>query len=46
MDIYGAFQFCAVGVVIAPVTVRMSKTYFYDPARNAIFLWLGLVLAG
>lgn len=46
MDIYGAFQLCSIGILAAPITVRKSKTYFYDPARNIIFLWTGLVLAG
>ncbi len=46
MDIYGAFQLCAIGILAAPVTVRLSKTYFYDPGRNTIFLWAGLILAG
>ncbi|KAI5861096.1 hypothetical protein GGS23DRAFT_578756 [Durotheca rogersii] len=46
MDVYGAFQFCAIGLVAAPLTVRMSRTYFYDPGRNIIFLWTGVVLAG
>ena len=46
MDIYGAFQFCAIGILVAPVTVRLSRTYFYDPGRNTIFLWAGLILAG
>jgi hypothetical protein len=26
--------------------VRLSKTYFYDPGRNTIFLWAAIVLAG
>lgn len=46
LDIYGAFQFCAIGILAAPVTVRLSKTYFYDPGRNTIFLWAALILAG
>ncbi|CZS88370.1 uncharacterized protein RAG0_00111 [Rhynchosporium agropyri] len=46
MDIFGAFQLCAIGILAAPVTVRVSRTYFYDPGRNAIFLWTGLLLAG
>ncbi|KAK8032727.1 hypothetical protein PG990_002461 [Apiospora arundinis] len=46
MDVYGAFQLCSIGILAAPVTVRWSKTYFYDPARNLIFLWTGLILAG
>ncbi|QUC22871.1 uncharacterized protein UV8b_07112 [Ustilaginoidea virens] len=46
LDIYGAFQLCAIGILAAPVTVRLSRTYFNDPGRNAIFLWAGLILAG
>ncbi|KAG5931025.1 hypothetical protein E4U53_001988, partial [Claviceps sorghi] len=46
LDIYGAFQLCAIGILAAPVTVRLSRTYFYEPGRNTIFLWAGLILAG
>ncbi|TVY82447.1 hypothetical protein LSUE1_G004250 [Lachnellula suecica] len=46
MDVYGAFQLCSIGILAAPVTVRISRTYFYDPGRNAIFLWTSLILAG
>ncbi|CAF3451965.1 unnamed protein product [Fusarium graminearum] len=46
MDIFGAFQLCAIGILAAPVTVMMSKTYFNDPGRNTIFLWTFLLLIG
>jgi hypothetical protein len=46
MDVYGAFHICSIGILAAPVTVRLSRTYFYDPGRNTIFLWTGLILAG
>ncbi|KAF9873777.1 CoA-transferase family III [Colletotrichum karsti] len=46
MDIYGALQFCSIGILAAPVTVKLSSTFFYDPGRNIIFLWTGLILAG
>lgn len=46
MDVYGAFQLCSLGILAAPVTARLSRTYFYDPGRNIIFLWTGLILAG
>jgi hypothetical protein len=46
MDIFGAFQLCAIGILAAPVTVRLSKTYLYELGRNVIFLWAGLILAG
>ena len=46
MDVYGAFQLMSIGILAAPVTVRLSRTYFYDRGRNTIFLWTGLILAG
>src|SRR4051812_20490359 len=46
MDIFGAFQFCSIAILAAPLTVRLSRTYFYDPGRNIIFLWTILILAG
>ncbi|KAL5344033.1 hypothetical protein BJX70DRAFT_393452 [Aspergillus crustosus] len=46
MDVYGAFQLCSIGILTAPLTVRLSGTYFKDPRRNIIFLWTGLVFAG
>lgn len=46
MDIYGAFQFCSIAILAAPLTVRLSRTYFYDPGRNLIFLWTILILTG
>lgn len=45
-DIYGALQFCSIGILAAPVTVKLSSTFFYDPGRNIIFLWTGLILSG
>lgn len=46
MDIYGAFQLCAIGVLVAPVAATLSRTYFKNPGRNAIVLWSLLVVAG
>jgi hypothetical protein len=46
LDIYGAFQFCSIAILAAPLTVRLSRTYFYDPGRNIIFLWTILLLIG
>ncbi|KAJ5654170.1 hypothetical protein N7490_001173 [Penicillium lividum] len=46
MDVYGAFQLCAIGILTAPATVKLSNTYFNNPGRNIIFLWTTLQLAG
>ncbi|KGO68438.1 hypothetical protein PITC_070630 [Penicillium italicum] len=46
MDVYGAFQLCAIGILTAPATVRLSRTYFNNPGRDIIFLWTVLLLAG
>ncbi|KAF4627265.1 hypothetical protein G7Y89_g10890 [Cudoniella acicularis] len=46
MDIYGAFQLCSIGILTAPIIVKLSRTYFYDLCRSSIFLWTGLMLAG
>jgi hypothetical protein len=46
MDIYGSFQLCALGILAAPLTARISRTYFNNPGRNLIFLWFGLILGG
>ena len=46
MDVYGAFQLCAIGILAAPVTVRLSTTYFMARGRNIIFLWTLLIFAG
>ncbi|KAK6066467.1 transferase family III-like protein [Seiridium cupressi] len=37
---------CAWPVSAAPVTVKLSSTYFNDRGRNIIFAWTGLLLAG
>lgn len=46
MDVYGAFQLCSIAILVAPMTVRLSQTYFNTRGRNTIFLWAGLILAG
>lgn len=46
MDIYGAFQFCSIGILTAPVTVKLSTTYFNNPGRNTIFVWATIILIG
>ncbi|KAL1836516.1 hypothetical protein VTJ49DRAFT_5056 [Mycothermus thermophilus] len=46
LDIYGALQFCAIGVLAAPTTVRFSKTYFENKGLGLLFVWSLLILAG
>jgi hypothetical protein len=46
MDIFGALQMCSIAVVSGPITVRISRTYFYDKRRNIIFAWTLLILSG
>ncbi|KZV75586.1 hypothetical protein PENSPDRAFT_73133 [Peniophora sp. CONT] len=46
MDIFGAFQILAIGVLSAPITVRYSRVYFQTDGRNIIFLWTLLMIAG
>jgi hypothetical protein len=46
LDIYGALQLCAIGVLTAPASVRLSNTYFNSEGRSIIFVWSMLVLAG
>lgn len=46
MDVYGAFQLCAIGVLAGPVTVKLSHTYFNAPGRSLLFPWTTMILAG
>ncbi|KAJ4305950.1 hypothetical protein N0V88_000740 [Collariella sp. IMI 366227] len=46
MDIYGALQLCAIGILTAPATVRLSNTYFNNPGRNILFIWTVMILTG
>jgi hypothetical protein len=46
MDIYGAFQVCALGILSTPLSVRLSRTYFNVQSRNVIFLWTCLNFSG
>lgn len=46
MDVFGAFQLCAIGILAAPVTVRLSQSYFTNLTRNIISLWTILILTG
>ncbi|KAK4098007.1 hypothetical protein N658DRAFT_518282 [Parathielavia hyrcaniae] len=46
MDVFGAFQLCAIGILAAPASVRLSKTYFNLAGRNVMFVWTMLVVAG
>ncbi|GJC80435.1 hypothetical protein ColLi_03273 [Colletotrichum liriopes] len=46
LDVYGALQYCSIGILAGPVTVKLSSTYSNERGRNIIFLWTGLILAG
>lgn len=46
MDVFGAFHLCAIGILAAPVTVRLSQSYFTNLTRNMISLWTILILTG
>ncbi|KAE8452223.1 hypothetical protein EG329_001690 [Mollisiaceae sp. DMI_Dod_QoI] len=46
MDVYGSFQLCSIGILAAPVTVRLSGTYLKAQGRNLIYIWTFLLLAG
>ena len=46
MDIYRAFQICAIGLVAAPITILLHPAYFHDLGRKTIFLWTYFILAG
>ncbi|KAL2116062.1 hypothetical protein VTJ04DRAFT_10317 [Mycothermus thermophilus] len=46
LDIYGALQFCAIGIIAAPTTVRFSRTYFENKGLGILFVWTLLILAG
>ncbi|KAK2038558.1 hypothetical protein LZ31DRAFT_599543 [Colletotrichum somersetense] len=46
LDIYGALQYCSIGILAGPVTVKLSSTYSHQRGRNIIFIWTGLILAG
>ncbi|KIW18967.1 hypothetical protein PV08_03256 [Exophiala spinifera] len=46
MDVYGAFQVCSIGILLAPVTVMLSRSYFEQAGSSIIILWTALILAG
>lgn len=46
MDVYGAFQVCSIGILLAPVTVMLSRRYFEHPGSSIIIMWTALILAG
>jgi len=46
LDIFGAFQIIAIGVLAAPITIRYSRTYMNLPGKNLVFVWILLNLAG
>ncbi|KAL6699769.1 hypothetical protein J3F84DRAFT_345087 [Trichoderma pleuroticola] len=48
MDVYGAFQMCAIGTLAVPLMVKLSRSYEYSTyiGRRIMFMWAGLVLTG
>jgi len=46
MDLYGAFQVCSIGILLAPVTLMLSRSYFAQAGSSIIILWTALILAG
>ena len=46
MDIYGAFQFCALGILSTPFSFRFSSTNLNLQDRQILFLWTDLIFAG
>lgn len=46
MDLYGALQFCSIGILAVPITVKESETFFKEKGRNTVYVWTGLLLAG
>ncbi len=46
MDIYGALQMCGIGILVAPVTAKLSRPYLHDYGGNIVFLWTALILSG
>ncbi|KAI1865751.1 hypothetical protein JX265_008074 [Neoarthrinium moseri] len=46
MDIYGAYQLCSIGILAAPLTTRLSRSFFSVPTRNIVLVWTMLMLAG
>ncbi|KAK4071378.1 uncharacterized protein Triagg1_6039 [Trichoderma aggressivum f. europaeum] len=48
MDIYGAFQMCAIGTLVVPLMIKLSRSHEYSTyiGRRIMFMWAGLVLTG
>jgi hypothetical protein len=46
MDIYGALQICTIGIIAAPITIKLFPTYVHNLGKTTICMWAGLVLAG
>ncbi|KAL7913962.1 hypothetical protein GGI35DRAFT_490333 [Trichoderma velutinum] len=48
MDIYGAFQMCAIGTLVVPLIIKLSRSHEYSTyiGRRIMFMWAGLVLTG
>jgi hypothetical protein len=46
MDIYGAFQFCALGLLTTPFSNRIMRIYFKYQARCVLLAWASLIFTG
>ncbi|PKK42457.1 hypothetical protein CI102_13232 [Trichoderma harzianum] len=48
MDVYGAFQMCAIGTLVIPLMIKLSRSHEYSTyiGRRIMFMWAGLVLTG
>ncbi|KAL6803069.1 hypothetical protein GGI42DRAFT_353235 [Trichoderma sp. SZMC 28013] len=48
MDVYGAFQMCAIGTLVVPLMIKLSRSHEYSTyiGRRIMFMWAGLVLTG
>ncbi|QYT05499.1 hypothetical protein H0G86_012392 [Trichoderma simmonsii] len=48
MDVYGAFHMCAIGTLVVPLMIKLSRSHEYSTyiGRRIMFMWASLVLTG
>ncbi|KAL6798412.1 hypothetical protein J3E68DRAFT_399725 [Trichoderma sp. SZMC 28012] len=48
MDVYGAFHMCAIGTLVVPLMIKLSRSHEYSTSigRRIMFMWASLVLTG